>query len=163
MPDFQWTESVEANLRDLWAQGMPTRAIAAKIGCSKNAVVGKARRLGLKPRGNCIKPYRPGTKRPSRAKGAVKFSPVKQRMVRVDKIEPAVTEPPQPGRPTVSGRRGPAPVAAQNGGSREPCRYPFGDPKAPGFRFCDDPGIPGKPYCEAHMALCYLRVGEMVG
>jgi GcrA cell cycle regulator len=33
----------------------------------------------------------------------------------------------------------------------EPCCYPLGEPKTPGFRLCDEPSVPGRsPYCEKH-------------
>ena len=30
------------------------------------------------------------------------------------------------------------------------CRWPIGDPHAPGFAFCCDRADPGQPYCPAH-------------
>jgi DNA-binding CsgD family transcriptional regulator len=48
--DFDWTDAAIAMLRELWAEGMPTKAIGLAIGVSNNAVIGKAHRLGLEPR-----------------------------------------------------------------------------------------------------------------
>jgi GcrA cell cycle regulator len=41
------------------------------------------------------------------------------------------------------------------------CRWPLGDPKSSGFRFCDEKAIVGedglpKPYCAEHMKLAYV-------
>lgn len=44
---MQWTEETERQLADLWATGLPASRIAAQLGASKNAVIGKARRLRL--------------------------------------------------------------------------------------------------------------------
>lgn len=37
------------------------------------------------------------------------------------------------------------------------CRYPFGDPRKPDFRFCTAPALEGRPYCEDHCARCYTN------
>lgn len=34
------------------------------------------------------------------------------------------------------------------------CRYIAGDPREPGWGFCQGPLEPGKPYCAVHMAKC---------
>lgn len=41
------------------------------------------------------------------------------------------------------------------------CRYPIGEPRMAGFRYCDDAAVvPGKPYCAAHCAGCYVRLKD---
>ena len=35
------------------------------------------------------------------------------------------------------------------------CRYPFGHPDEPGFRFCDKKAEPGRPYCLDHCDIVY--------
>lgn len=42
------------------------------------------------------------------------------------------------------------------------CRYPFGDPKVTGFRFCGSTRVDGArwPYCEEHLVLCTRKIGE---
>jgi hypothetical protein len=51
---FDWSEAAIAKLRALWAEGPSAAAIARALGgaCTKNAVVGQARRLGLPARGS---------------------------------------------------------------------------------------------------------------
>ena len=46
---FEWTEQHVDNLRDMWSSGATARQIAEKIGhgITRNAVIGKANRLGL--------------------------------------------------------------------------------------------------------------------
>ncbi|MCJ8354500.1 GcrA family cell cycle regulator, partial [Novacetimonas hansenii] len=56
---MEWTEETIARLRDLWQQGLSTAEIGRQLSVTKNAVVGKAHRLGLKPRPS---PIRRGTK-----------------------------------------------------------------------------------------------------
>jgi GcrA cell cycle regulator len=49
LPDF-WTDERIAELEKLWRAGLTTEKIARQIGCTKNAVIGKAHRLGLRAR-----------------------------------------------------------------------------------------------------------------
>jgi GcrA cell cycle regulator len=44
------------------------------------------------------------------------------------------------------------------------CTWPIGEPRTPGFRYCDDVSLPGKPYCKAHCTLAYRpRTAREVG
>lgn len=38
-----------------------------------------------------------------------------------------------------------------------PCAWPIGEPGSRGFRTCDEPTRPGKPYCPDHCEAAYLR------
>jgi GcrA cell cycle regulator len=40
------------------------------------------------------------------------------------------------------------------------CCWPLGEPGTKSFRFCSDPSLPGKPYCEAHASLAYVKVKD---
>lgn len=42
------------------------------------------------------------------------------------------------------------------------CQYIYGDPKQD-HRFCDEPRVTGKPYCEMHTRLCYVSSRENTG
>lgn len=46
---MSWTPEAEDTLRQMWTAGRPTGLIAARLACSRSAVVGKAHRLGLPP------------------------------------------------------------------------------------------------------------------
>jgi GcrA cell cycle regulator len=37
------------------------------------------------------------------------------------------------------------------------CAWPIGDPGMPGFHFCGDKAVEGKPYCEKHCEQAYVR------
>jgi GcrA cell cycle regulator len=50
-----WTDDRIAKLKKLWAEGLTTGEIGKRLGVSKNAVVGKAHRLGLKSRPSPIR------------------------------------------------------------------------------------------------------------
>ena len=45
-----WTETLQARLRELWEQGLTASQIAAELSVTRNAVIGKADRLGLSGR-----------------------------------------------------------------------------------------------------------------
>lgn len=46
----RWGVDADAILRTLWADHLPTAEIAARLGCSRNAVIGRASRLELPAR-----------------------------------------------------------------------------------------------------------------
>ena len=52
---MSWNEENVARLRELWDQGLPTAQIGKLLGFTKNAVVGKAHRIGLERRPSPIK------------------------------------------------------------------------------------------------------------
>jgi GcrA cell cycle regulator len=41
--------------------------------------------------------------------------------------------------------------------ARDECFWPIGNPGTPGFHFCGQAAVAGKPYCEAHCRRAYLR------
>ena len=50
-----WDENNVSRLRELWDQGLPTAQIGKLLGFTKNAVVGKAHRIGLERRPSPIR------------------------------------------------------------------------------------------------------------
>ena len=44
---FEWNETTIGRLRALWGEGYSTVEIGRRMGCGKNAIVGKSHRLGL--------------------------------------------------------------------------------------------------------------------
>jgi GcrA cell cycle regulator len=49
-----WTDTLQARLRELWEQGLTASQIAAELCITRNAVIGKAHRLGLGGRASPI-------------------------------------------------------------------------------------------------------------
>jgi GcrA cell cycle regulator len=67
--------------------------------------------------------------------------------------------PPVPAAPPVP--RPAAPSAPVQGRRSAPsCCWPIGEPGTKAFHFCDDTSIPGKPYCDEHAKLAYVRVRD---
>ena len=50
-----WDDDNVSRLRELWDQGLPTAQIGKLLGFTKNAVVGKAHRIGLERRPSPIR------------------------------------------------------------------------------------------------------------
>jgi GcrA cell cycle regulator len=175
---MDWTEEAIATLRVLWAEGLSTAEIGRRMGISKNAVVGKAHRLNLPARpspirrapGQVAQPCAPRvTPRPATAR-PMPMLPVQRPR---GAVQPGQAHPGQgfssrPGLMATSPQHASpafaAPRPAQMSSRPQPlrfgnatCCWPIGEPGTPGFRFCNAPAIAGKPYCEEHAALAYVR------
>lgn len=168
----QWTPARDAKLRDLWQSGMTTAVIAIMIDATKNAVIGRAHRLGLAGRKDPITrdPSKPRVERKLR----VPAEPQRAQATRVP-----FEQPPEPlpvkvpeakaARLTVDGRvwrAGSAPSvtpapkllpseAAALGPGR--CQWIEGEPTADDYCKCGLRAIPGRPYCPDHEARAYQR------
>lgn len=141
---FDWTDDATlSRFRSLWDQGLSTSRIGEALGVSKNAIVGKAHRLGF--------PARP--------------SPIQHRpdyLTREKKIRRAPTETLpkltaiQPLKTTVAAIRA-------RPGKVEPCNYPTETNSWPRYRLCGIPSIPGKPYCAHHCLSCFVAINSAEG
>ena len=138
MPTSSWTDARVEILSQLWREGQSASAIARTLGgVTRNAVIGKAHRLGL---GGRARPARPGS-RPA--------GPPAKRERRVSRRRLAPTATPAPAElPQAQGLTDMASVGPHA------CRWPIGDPKAPGFALCGRPVRRGA-YCLHHGALAY--------
>jgi len=149
---MEWNEETIARIRALWDEGLSTAEIGRRMGITKNAVVGKAHRLNLPARPSPIRRV-PGEKPARRA--AVKRV-VGPTLAALDSVarQPVPTPPRQP----VVLR--PVPAQPRPAGRVSSCCWPLGEPGTPEFRFCGDPTVPAKPYCEDHVALAYVKVRD---
>lgn len=112
-----WTLPMIDQLTQLWIGGYTTSEIGRQMGVSKNAVIGKARRIDLPMR------YQP--------KHYLRLAPEPRGLRFVDL-------------------------------SKDGCRWPFNDPQESNFHFCGDPIAEGKPYCETHCAVAYVKPKKTV-
>jgi GcrA cell cycle regulator len=168
---MEWTEETITRLRALWAEGHSTAEIGRRMGVSKNAVVGKAHRLNLAPRPS---PIRRGGERTPRRRQARRVTGPTLPVLNTS-LPPMPTDMPRPmlerpllERPVLERQamERPAPVALRAvclprpGARVTPCCWPIGEPGTRSFRFCDVDAIAGKPYCEDHAALAYVKVRD---
>ena len=105
---FEWTDERVEELKKMWDTGLSASEIGRRLGITKNAVVGKVRRLDLPMR---------------RAPAPVK---IEVNVVTLDRL------------------------------GTNMCSWPVGDPGSEDFRFCGEPAVPGKPYCQPHCKIAYV-------
>lgn len=153
---MEWTEATITRLWDLWHSGMLTEDIGRELHCSRNAVVGKAHRIGCTPRPSPI--IRRDQSRPAPAPRVPR--PVTRPVGST--LPPLSTQLPLPERaPRVAyaaDRRAPEPVVVPIPTGRVvECCFPIGHPGTRAFRFCEAPSVPGKPYCEACCSRVYVK------
>ena len=139
-----WNESNVERLRDLWDQGLPTAQIGKLLGFTKNAVVGKAHRIGLERRPSpirrtAVKPDRKKARSPIIPK--LNFENTKEEVVEKQKpqknFQPVIKN-----LFTNSVKRG--------------CEWPEGHPDESDFKFCGKERFEDKPYCLEHCAIAYV-------
>jgi GcrA cell cycle regulator len=172
---MSWTDERIERLTKMWEGGATASQIAEELGgVSRNAVIGKAHRLGLKARPSPVKPNEkeaapaPAPRAPKAAAApaaaAVPASPApatnQPRIVSVgpggflrqgpgDQQAPI---PPAPPRRLVPAK--PSPEMADKTSlldlNDRICRWPMGHPGEPDFHFCGEKVNPGFPYCVEH-------------
>ncbi len=160
--DTAWGDDAVFRLRSLWDEGHSTSEISRRLGVSKNAVIGKARRLKLSRRPSPILSAGSGGPRPSRRPppNLAEIAPVRDT---APKTSPAAAA----SLPRSSAVSVPS-VAAVQAAAAPPflrrgtisCCWPIGDPGTQCFRFCAAPAVTGKPYCEEHCTLAYQKQCE---
>lgn len=145
--EFDWTAEAVALLTAFWNEGHATAEIGRRMGISKNAVIGKAHRLGLPPRPSPIRTKGTG-KTPRRR---ARISPSVSSLL---PLRPATDDTPPP--PPAAPAKPAAPPPARPPPRGEPCCWPIGEPGTRGFRTCDAPAQPRKPYCAEHAQAAYV-------
>jgi GcrA cell cycle regulator len=148
-----WNDEIVGRLRRLWNDGHSTAEIGRRLGVSKNAVIGKRHRLELPARPSPIK--RCGTSGP-RPLTVPRIVPKLADIMPLNTgAVPVAAQMPSIGLSTASIKHtGSDPLQPMPSGN-QPCCWPIGDPGTPGFRFCDDNTLIGKPYCEDHARTAY--------
>ena len=128
-----WDAERDALLCKLWVEGYRTLDIAARMGTTKNAIIGRAHRMSLPKRASPIR----------RPEGWIK-PPPKPRVLRMG--------PPPAPRAPVQAVRAVEPKISLVGG----CRWPLWGTGAPSHRYCDAArAAQNVPYCSKHCAVAY--------
>lgn len=153
-----WTDNTLATLRRLWEEKHSTAKIGRRMGISKNAIVGKARRIGLPSRPSPIKPSKPGETRAPRLQ-----RPPVPRLADMMPLRGCCPDTAASAAPAT--RPAPSAPATRQLASvgTKPCCWPLGEPGTASFRFCEELALTGKPYCETHCATAYARPRADVG
>jgi GcrA cell cycle regulator len=173
-----WTEERIALLTQYWEEGRSASQIAELLGegLSRNAVIGKAHRLGLASRPSPLKTGeskteakaprveakaaapRPAAPRPAPAPAAaltVASAAAQARPTTVPTVaQPVLAEAPAPVETRATPRPKGGRVTLLDLNDRI-CKWPIGHPDEPDFHFCGKPVNPGFPYCGEHCLVAY--------
>jgi len=137
-----WNDDNVSRLRELWDQGLPTAQIGKLLGFTKNAVVGKAHRIGLERRPS---PIRRTAVKPDRKKAR---SPIIPRL-NFEKDEQIKTK--EKNDYSSKQVQDPFKISKSKG-----CEWPIGHPDEQDFHFCRKEKYSDKPYCLEHCAVAYV-------
>lgn len=151
-----WTEDRIATLKAGWEGGMTASQIAEQLGegVTRNAVIGKAHRLGLESRPSPVKggdeaatPVTASPPAPAPAPAQAKAAPPPEPVA----PPPAIAKPiAKPAR-----RTGKATRVTLLDLNEKICKWPIGHPGEPDFHFCGKPVQASFPYCSEHCAQAY--------
>lgn len=143
MSGTTWTDERVALLRIGWDAGKSCSVIAAEMGgVTRNAVIGKAHRLGLESRPSPIKFAADSTRTALRRITAAHKE--------ISTIVPPLFDDTPP--PTAKRTK----RSAILGSSTADCQWPSGHVGEPGFHLCGEPSKADRPYCPKHCKLAYL-------
>jgi GcrA cell cycle regulator len=140
-----WTPERVEQLRSHVGAGLSCSQIAAAIGVTRNAVIGKIHRLGLAPGRPAGAPARIS---PPRARHS-RFSAQRQ-LLRVMNAETPCGSDAAADAPIESAQRCSLLELAQS-----KCRWPVGDPTTADFAFCGNEVSAGFSYCAGHARMAY--------
>jgi GcrA cell cycle regulator len=180
-----WTDERIALLTRYWQEGRSASQIAEALGegLTRNAVIGKAHRLGLASRpsplksgdGSAEEAPKPRRKaeapaaNPPAAAAAPAPPPAAAAAPATPPAAPAPAPAPAPVAPVASPAPAAAPAPARKSAKAPAkparvtlldlndriCKWPIGHPDEPDFHFCGKPVSPGFPYCGEHCLVAY--------
>lgn len=162
---MSWTDERVMLLKKLWIEGKTAAEIAKLIGggVTRNAVIGKAHRLKLSGRISPIQENARPEAGVARAVAAPRKSP-KSTVSKVSNREIIAPVHIPPVEENYCYGAGVQLVELKE----SMCRWPIGDPKEDGFKFCGGPSEEGLPYCSHHCRVAFqvntkskLRIDEL--
>lgn len=179
---MSWTDERVELLTKLWSEGKSASEIAAELGeVTRNAVIGKINRMGLKKAAQAEESPAKAEKleekpveKPKATKAKTKPKPVEDKVeeekapIETKPNTPVIYDANQPHPPQINPNEI-SPEAREEAARVEKtakkldlmqltertCKWPIGDPATEEFWFCGHPSQPGKPYCQAHIELAF--------
>jgi len=176
---MSWTDERVETLKSMWSEGKSASQIAKELGgVTRNAVIGKVHRLGLSNRvggehadegaaapdpvlDETPEPVAEATPPPA----AAPPRPLAKDALPAARPKPVAGQlvPPQPTPSEISAEAlaNLAEIAKKARRlnlmqlTERTCKWPVGDPATDDFWFCGLPTVPGKPYCETHVAVAF--------
>ncbi len=178
-----WTDEIVKELKALWEKGYTTVEIGKKLGVSKNAVVGKAHRLGLDARPSPIKKSEENENKDIEKKKTVKPVKTKENKEKEDKKE--IKAKTKSAKNSLTSENNSKKEDKEENNSKKnensieedknsknkkkiglvdltskTCRWPIGDPKDDDFHFCGKEIAIGEIYCAKHAAIAYTTPSQ---
>ena len=141
---MSWNDENVARLKELWDQGLPTAQIGKLLGFTKNAVVGKAHRIGLERRPS---PIRRTAVKPDRKKARSPIVPKLNFEASKDETK-EISKPQKSFQPVIKN--------LFTNHTKRGCEWPEGHPDESDFKFCGKERFEDKPYCLDHCAVAYV-------
>ena len=138
---MSWNQQKVEDLKKLWNDGVATSRIGEQLGFTKNAVIGKAFRLGLERRQNSRKKI----SQPASFSSTTLFRETSSSSSSI-----SVKKEPIRRREKFSFKK-----SIVGTGNFRSCQWPIGDPLEEGFHYCGGQNIPTKPYCIEHFKKAY--------
>jgi GcrA cell cycle regulator len=146
MTSATWNPERIEQLRNFVVAGLTCSQIAAEIGVTRNAVIGKIHRLGL----GSGRPERASARVcPPRSRRSPFFSPQRQ-LLRLLHADAAGTADTAEAIPIDNAQRCSLLELTQG-----KCRWPISDPGAADFAFCGNDAAAGFSYCAGHARMAY--------
>ena len=157
-----WNDEAITKLVELFGRGLAASRIAFELnlGFSRNAVIGKINRMGLRYQGQSHAEHEI-----ERKKAKAKAIGRKEKRPRPH-IRPGYSAienhyipflPPEPAKPETMK------CCTQLQLTKTTCRWPIGDPREHDFHFCgNDVAFDEAVYCGYHMRIAHARRGEAV-
>lgn len=170
----EWTDEQVDLLKQLHADGMSCSITGARLGRSRNAVIGKLHRLGLSngqsPTTRRLSNWAGKKRRRNRngsaarqdaqlallnarrkLRGETPFQSLAEHAAAQDLAKAELAELlAAPDIVVPPSERKKLQDLEDNS-----CRWPYGDPQSPDFHFCNGVRVPGLPYCKHHRARAY--------
>jgi GcrA cell cycle regulator len=141
-----WTPERVEQLRNFVVTGLTCSEIAAEIGVTRNAVIGKIHRLGLSPGRPAATPARSCPPRARRPRLSPQRAFLRLMFAQAPCLEGTVAQP----APIDSAQRCSLLELASG-----KCRWPLSDPGAADFAFCGSEALAGFSYCGGHARMAY--------
>ena len=138
---MSWTYERIEKLKKLWDEGLTASRIAAELGeVTRNAVIGKAHRLGLSGRMT--------SKRPKNGISIIRKKKIHSTSInKIVEISPVIDEPMNP--------------TSFQDIKDGLCRWPLGEPEDVTFKFCGRNTNEGFVYCTSHHKQAYQPLSKI--
>lgn len=140
---MSWNTQKIQSLKKLWDDGVATSQIGQQLGFTKNAVIGKAFRLGLERRQN--------SRKKAISEGISSPTIYRENSISSNLSNKKTSAAETPKRKD----RFQFKKSIIGTGNFVKCQWPIGDPLKDGFHFCEGQNIPTKPYCIEHYKMAY--------